>query len=57
MQSLLTDTELLADLGESQSLGEVGLGLSQLGDNLFGRGKLDANHGCFLLRTWFTFSL
>lgn len=23
----------------------------------FGRGKLDANHGCFLLRTWFTSSL
>src|SRR5262249_4850013 len=37
VQGRLADTELLADLGEAQALGQIGLGLAQLGDDLFRR--------------------
>jgi hypothetical protein len=34
VEGLLADAELLADLADGQALGEVGLGLAQLGDDL-----------------------
>src|SRR5262249_9806982 len=37
---LLADAEALADLGEAQSLGQVGLGLPQLGDDFLRRVSL-----------------
>jgi len=40
VERLLTDAEALADLGEGQALGQVGLGLEQLGDDLLGRVSL-----------------
>src|SRR5262249_45555270 len=40
VQGLLAHAEALADLGEAQALGQVGLGLAQLGDDLFRRVSL-----------------
>ena len=36
VEGRLADGEALADLGDGQALGQVSLGLAQLGDNLFG---------------------
>src|SRR5262249_8405281 len=40
VQGRLTDAEALADLGDVQALGQVGLGLAQLGDDLLSRVSL-----------------
>src|SRR5579885_2351747 len=44
VQGLLAGAEALADLGDAQALGQVGLGLAQLGDDFFSRVPL---HGSF----------
>jgi hypothetical protein len=40
VERLLADPQALADLGDVQALGQVGLGLAQLGDDLLGRVSL-----------------
>jgi hypothetical protein len=40
VEGLLADAEALADLGDGQALGQVGLGLAQLGDDFLSRVSL-----------------
>jgi hypothetical protein len=61
VERLLADGEALADLGDGQALGQVGLGLAQFRDNLFCRGVASCFFSCprraseTLLASWTTF--